>query len=624
MFDDKNTDDVRPKEANSSPEVKLNLADRAVSYGLSRIIDRPRLGSGRRRIRRIGKDYDVPTGGIPGTREPTGSGLDPDRDGWSDEGTKKPTWVGLPKIELQNKPKINVNKDFYDNGYKFRLSSGSGSKKLQIISDDDERVKDLLSLIKGIPDKPKEEITLSSKYTDQLERGDELKRFLLNQRRFVEFTKPNGQKKLYMLQNTNDANTVYAYDVDKLKNTIKEKYPFNDFFARYLEEPYRYKIRSANAGTMHTGKPFGNAGKQPRTHWEIDGIEVKQSHRRRGLGSAMLKFHRDTFPEYRLDHSPMLSEDGKKFATAMPVERLSSGVVDKPKYPRKPTYGAFLDSADEIFGDAKTWEEFKEIYDDTEIVFLDYETTGIDFDEFRKALANGNPLQLALVKRKGDKVIDKLDLFMNPEKQLGGWSKTNLKNPDGNPLTDEWLSGQMTIAEAHKKAVEFIGDNAIIGVQNAAFDKDVLEDALSDSGIDWRPSGYIDTMAIADMVLPRWTPESQDGPFKIVDGNKVPSSSLAHITKYLGIDLGDKHHYALDDALAASEVMKRIIDGAIANEWSKDVLSRSKRIERIKNQRTKFENEVKAFEKAKVDFLKGNPPKSSTERLSSGGNNDQL
>ena len=58
---------------------------------------------------------------------------------------------------------------------------------------------------------------------------------------------------------------------------------------------------------------------------------------------------------------------------------LSSGANDKPSFPRKPTYGPFIGSAEKRFGKAKTWEEFKEIYDDTEVIFFDYETTGLVF-----------------------------------------------------------------------------------------------------------------------------------------------------------------------------------------------------------------------------------------------------
>jgi len=406
MFDNENASSARRKQEPGSLDVKSSLVNRAASYGVSRLIDRPNIGKRRRNRRnRRGLNIDLPTGGIPGTRIPTGSRRDVDFDGWADEGTTRPVWVGFPKIP---KPK-SIN-------------------------------------------------------------------------------------------------------------------------------------------------------------------------------------------------------DKKKLTAITPVERLSSG-IKKPSWPRKPTYGAFIDGADEIFGDAKTWQEFKKIYDDLEITFLDYETTGLVFDEFRKPSSNGKPVQIGLVKMKGGKVIDRLDLFMNPGEPLSEWSKNNLKGPNGERLTDKWLAGQISIAEAHKRVAEFVGEKGILGVQNASFDKDVLDDALDESSISWRPYGYLDTKEISDMVLPKWTPENQDGPYKVVDGNKVPSNGLADITKYLGVDLGEKHHYASADAEAAGMVMGAIIDGAIRNDWSKDVLDRNKRIEKLQRDRAAFREKIAKFENDKFEFLIDKTPK---------------
>lgn len=67
------------------------IGRRLASYVGSRLIDRPNVGGGRRRRR---GDIDVPTGGVPGSRKPTGSNFDPDADGWVDEGTTRPRFIG--------------------------------------------------------------------------------------------------------------------------------------------------------------------------------------------------------------------------------------------------------------------------------------------------------------------------------------------------------------------------------------------------------------------------------------------------------------------------------------------------------------------------------------------------
>jgi DNA polymerase III epsilon subunit-like protein len=285
---------------------------------------------------------------------------------------------------------------------------------------------------------------------------------------------------------------------------------------------------------------------------------------------------------------------------------LSSGKKDDgPSFPRKPTYGPFLGKAEERFGNAKTWEEFKEIYDDTEINFFDYETTGLVFDKFREPSANGQPVQFGVVRMKGDKEIARLNLFMNPKEPLGEWSARELKDKDGNQLTDQWLSGQMSMAEAHQALVEFAGEDAIFGVQNAAFDKDVLEQTLSDAGIDWRPGGYLDTKDIADMTLPKWSEENQDGPFVIdSEGNKKPSNGLAAITKYLEVELGEKHHTADADAQATGRVMSAIINGALERDWPTNLLDPEKRKSKLQKDNQRFDAEVKKFRTEKEAFIK--------------------
>lgn len=284
------------------------------------------------------------------------------------------------------------------------------------------------------------------------------------------------------------------------------------------------------------------------------------------------------------------------------VSTLSSG-KKKPSYPREPTMGAFIGETEDIFSGARNWSEFWEIYKDRDIVFLDYETTGLVFDEYRKPSSNGNPTQLGLVKMRNGEVVDRLNMFMNPEEPLSEWSRENTKDMDGNPLTDEWLSGQQSMADAHRRLAEFAGEGAILGVQNATFDKRVLDDALSRAGIDWRPAGYLDTKEIAEMTLPRWTPETDDGPFTVdADGNKRPSNGLAAITKYLGVDLGDKHHTADADAEATGEVMTKIIQLAIERGWSSDVLDRGKREAKKKELRDKFEKDIAQFESDVAEY----------------------
>ena len=77
----------------------------------SRAIDRPNIGKDRRKLG-TGR-IDIPTGGVRGSKKPTGSRLDIDGDGWADEGSTNPVWVGLSNAMKPSKGKP-----------KTRLSSG--------------------------------------------------------------------------------------------------------------------------------------------------------------------------------------------------------------------------------------------------------------------------------------------------------------------------------------------------------------------------------------------------------------------------------------------------------------------------------------------------------------------
>lgn len=76
----------------------INIAVKGIGTRIGKrigsgLIDRPRIGDRRRRLG-SGR-IDIPTGGMRGTKKPTGNRLDVDGDGWADEGTTNPIWVGL-------------------------------------------------------------------------------------------------------------------------------------------------------------------------------------------------------------------------------------------------------------------------------------------------------------------------------------------------------------------------------------------------------------------------------------------------------------------------------------------------------------------------------------------------
>lgn len=217
----------------------------------------------------------------------------------------------------------------------------------------------------------------------------------------------------------------------------------------------------------------------------------------------------------------------------------------KPRSPFKPSppplAGRAQELADEADGD---FGKFMELLDKEGYVVFDYETTG---------LQDGNiPVQIGAVRIKDGEIVERFNVFTNPQRPLSQWSKDNLKDKDGNPLTDEWLSQQMDLAEAHKQLQEFMGDSIMVA-HNLPYDGEIIERMMKDAGIEHKPSGSIDTLMLLRSAVPKG------------DGETGPERhTLGSLAEFFDVDLGDAAHTADADSEAAALVLQR------AMKWSKD------------------------------------------------------
>jgi ribosomal protein S18 acetylase RimI-like enzyme len=142
----------------------------------------------------------------------------------------------------------------------------------------------------------------------------------------------SGSPKLTIMGQNDGANEFFNERTRVVRYQPKGKQP-TDYvlYADGLHGTTIYALKKPTDGTTidgWSGKPKGVAGflettrsqGNPWRQFSYDGkstiveAAVGKAHQRRGLASAMLQFHRDLFPEQDLQHSDVLSGDGKAWA----------------------------------------------------------------------------------------------------------------------------------------------------------------------------------------------------------------------------------------------------------------------------------------------------------------------
>ena len=272
------------------------------------------------------------------------------------------------------------------------------------------------------------------------------------------------------------------------------------------------------------------------------------------------------------DVADALAEEAQQDA-----EAIEAAPVPVPRAPREPSIGAFTGKLADLLDGVTDPKEVQDIINGQDIAYIDFETTG--FSSVPGDGALNRPLQMGIVIVRDGKVVDRRNIWMNPETLLSQWSKDNLEDADGNPLTDEWLAQQSTMKEALQEAADFMGPNAILGGQNVQFDLEVLTRNLREQGIDFSFAGTLDSRDLAKKSLPTWTPENPVGPSKIDDrtGERVASNSLGDLVKFLqeeGYDVKLENWHSADaDAEASHEVIQALLQRAVDNNVDLGVLT---------------------------------------------------
>ena len=240
----------------------------------------------------------------------------------------------------------------------------------------------------------------------------------------------------------------------------------------------------------------------------------------------------------------------------------STYVPEMPKYPPFVPSDPFVQglAADLLKAANGDWGKFAESLKGRELIFFDYETTGLMRDD------TNNPVQIGAVKVVDGQVVDRFNVFMNPERNLEGWSLDNLKDENGNPLTDEYLQQQISMKDAHEQFAQWAGENGILIAHNSSFDREVLERVTAREGVSYNPAGYMDTVAMARAI-------HKDDP------NKPRNNQLPTLAEHYGSPLGDGWHAADADAEAVAGIFKGLLDNAVENGYGKSLFDVDKNIE---------------------------------------------
>ena len=293
------------------------------------------------------------------------------------------------------------------------------------------------------------------------------------------------------------------------------------------------------------------------------------------------KWRPDKDPAKRAEHQKMLDEAAARWQAPqdLPVIDYKAGAAEddkdipnavaiaRPTPPRMiemPAFqGEMANIAREAGGD---WNKFRELLADRDIVFFDFETTGVQLED------GNEPWQVAAVRMRNGEIIDRVNIFMNPGRSIkdtyAGRDTNGIPNAvdaDGNKLTDEFLAQQPNQEEAMKQLLEWAGPNAIFGAQNMVFDEEVARRMADKYGLDWAPTGLLDVLPMARDIYKDQPKENRP---KTPKGRE--SYALGNLAKHLGVDL-ENWHAADADAEAAAKIFNALIEKGIEFDAGKDL-----------------------------------------------------
>ncbi|WP_281887568.1 PolC-type DNA polymerase III [Paenibacillus sp. YYML68] len=167
---------------------------------------------------------------------------------------------------------------------------------------------------------------------------------------------------------------------------------------------------------------------------------------------------------------------------------------------------------------------------DAEYVVFDIETTGL-------SVTNNKIIELAGVKMKEGKEIDRFATFIDPHERIP-YNIQQLTN-----ITDDMVRGAPELEEMLPKFLEFVGD-AVLVAHNARFDTGFIQANCRRLGIAEPQNAVLDTLELARLLYPT-----------------MKNHRLNTLTDKFKVSL-DNHHRAIDDSIALGYVLFHMLKEA--------------------------------------------------------------
>ncbi|MFA5720524.1 MAG: exonuclease domain-containing protein, partial [Acholeplasmataceae bacterium] len=224
----------------------------------------------------------------------------------------------------------------------------------------------------------------------------------------------------------------------------------------------------------------------------------------------------------------------------------------------KPIYGVELAYFDET--------KFKMAYHESDIdlrkatyVVFDLETTGL-------SSTRDKIIEISAVKLQNLQVVDRFNMFVNPEEKLSNFTK------ELTSISDEDLVDAETIDTALPKFIDFIGSSILVA-HNASFDLSHLYQKMIDLGLPLIKYPSIDTIALARYFYD--------------DLNRF---NLKAVARYFKVKL-EQHHRAEADSQATAEIFLKML-GDLFEKGIYNHLDINKNIDYKKAYKCGFPNHV--------------------------------